>query len=101
LRFAIFKYRSIQSVQKKKELGYLGRYRDRLWAGRPGFNSWQWQEIFIFSTEFRPALGATQWVLGAPSLGVKRPDREADDSPPSNAEVKNGSNTPPHSHTSS
>jgi hypothetical protein len=30
-----------------------------------------------------------QWVLGALSLGVKRPGREADHSPPSSAEVKN------------
>jgi hypothetical protein len=31
---------------------------------------------------------AIQWVLGALSLGVKRPGREADHSPPSSAEVK-------------
>jgi hypothetical protein len=30
-----------------------------------------------------------QWVPGALSLGVKRPGREADQSPPSSAEVKN------------
>jgi hypothetical protein len=29
-----------------------------------------------------------QWVPGVPTLGVKRPDREADHSLPSNAEVK-------------
>jgi hypothetical protein len=38
------------------------------------------------------ALGPTQppiqWVLEALSLGVKRPGREADHSPPSSAEVK-------------
>jgi hypothetical protein len=42
---------------------------------------------------FRPALGLTQppnqWVPAAFSQGVKRPDREADHSPPSSAEVKN------------
>jgi hypothetical protein len=41
----------------------------------------------------RPALGPTQppiqWVRGALSLGVKRPEGEADHSPPSSAEVKN------------
>jgi hypothetical protein len=39
------------------------------------------------------ALGPTQppiqWVPGALSLGVKRPEREADHLPPSSAEVKN------------
>jgi hypothetical protein len=48
--------------------------------------------IFLFTTAFRTALGPTQppiqWVLGALSLGVKRPEREADHSPPSSAEVK-------------
>jgi hypothetical protein len=38
------------------------------------------------------ALGPTQppiqWVRGAPSLGVKRPGREADHSLPSSSEVK-------------
>jgi hypothetical protein len=40
----------------------------------------------------RPALGPTQhsikWVPGAVSPGVKQPGREADHSPPTNAEVK-------------
>jgi hypothetical protein len=40
----------------------------------------------------RTALGPTQspiqWVPGAISLGVKRPGREADHSPPSSAKVK-------------
>jgi hypothetical protein len=44
-------------------------------------------------TASRLALGPTQppiqWVPGALSLGVKRPEREADHSPPSSAEVKN------------
>jgi len=48
--------------------------------------------IFLFSTPSRPALGPTksaiQWVPGALSLGVKRPGREADQSSPSSAEVK-------------
>jgi hypothetical protein len=41
----------------------------------------------------RTALGTTQppieWVPGVLSLGVKRPGREADHSPPPSAEVKN------------
>jgi hypothetical protein len=48
--------------------------------------------IFLFTTAFRTALGPIQlpiqWVAGALSLGVKRPGREADHSPPSIAEVK-------------
>jgi len=41
----------------------------------------QGQVIFLFATASRPALGPTQppiqWVLGALSLGVKRPERKA------------------------
>jgi hypothetical protein len=44
-------------------------------------------------TAYRPALGPTQppmqWVLGALSLGLKRPGRGADHSAPCSAEVKN------------
>jgi hypothetical protein len=57
-----------------------------------GLNSWQGLGIFLFITTSRIGLGPTQppiqWVLGALSLGVKRPGREADHSPPSSAEVK-------------
>jgi hypothetical protein len=35
-----------------------------------------------------PTQPPTQWVPGALSLGVKRPGREADHSPPASAEVK-------------
>jgi hypothetical protein len=58
-----------------------------------GFESRQGQGIFLFTTASRPALEPTQppiqWVLGALSLGVKRPGREADHSPPSTVEVEN------------
>jgi hypothetical protein len=67
-----------------------------------GFESRQGLEIFIFTTVSRPVLGRTQppiqWVLGALSLGVKLPGREADHSPSSSAEVKNErsyTSTPP------
>jgi hypothetical protein len=47
---------------------------------------------FLFSTVSRPALGPTQppiqCVPGDLSLGVKRPRRETDHSPPSSAKVK-------------
>jgi hypothetical protein len=46
----------------------------------------------FFTTVSRTALELTQppiqWLPGALSLGVKRPGREADHSPPSGAEVK-------------
>jgi hypothetical protein len=61
--------------------------------GVRGFNSWQGLGIFLFTTMSRMAPGPTQppiqWVPGALSLGVKRPGREADHSPPSSAKVKN------------
>jgi hypothetical protein len=48
--------------------------------------------IFLFTTASRTALGPTQppiqWIPWTLSLGVKRLGREADHSPPSNAEVK-------------
>jgi hypothetical protein len=68
-------------------------------AGRPGFNSRQVQEIFPLSTAFRQALGPSQppihWTPVALSPGVKGPGLEADHSPPSSAEVKNGGAIPP------
>jgi hypothetical protein len=48
--------------------------------------------IFLFITASRTFLGPTQppiqWVTVALSLGVKRPVRETDHSPPSSAEAK-------------
>jgi hypothetical protein len=48
---------------------------------------------FFFFTSSRPALGLTQpptqGMPRAPFLGVKRPGREADHSPPTSADVKN------------
>jgi hypothetical protein len=51
------------------------------------------QGLYLYFTAVsRPALGPTQppmqWVQGTLSLGVKRPGREADHSPPSSADVK-------------
>jgi hypothetical protein len=40
-------------------------------------------------------------VTGGSFPGVMQPRREADDSPPSSSEVKNGGAIPPLSHTSS
>jgi hypothetical protein len=51
-------------------------------------------KIFLFSTASRPAMGPTQpsiqWVLGVSSLRVKQLGHEADHSPPSSADIKNG-----------
>jgi hypothetical protein len=56
------------------------------------FESRQGMGIFL-NTVFRPALEPTQlpiqWVSGVLSLGVNRPEREVDHSPPSSADVKN------------
>jgi len=58
-----------------------------------GFNSWRGLGIFLFTTVSRTAVGSTQPPIqrlpGALSLGVKRPGREADHSPPFSAEVNN------------
>jgi hypothetical protein len=58
-----------------------------------GFDSRLRLGIFLFTTASRTALGPTQapiqWVPWALSLGVKRPEREADHSPPFSATVKN------------
>jgi hypothetical protein len=62
------------------------------------------QEFFLVSTASRPALGLTQfpvqWMSGALSVGAKQPGCEADHSPPSSAEVKNGGAIPPFPHMS-
>jgi hypothetical protein len=57
-----------------------------------GFDSRRGLGIFLSTAASRMALGPTQspiqWVPRALCLGVKRPGREADHSPPSSAEVK-------------
>jgi hypothetical protein len=66
---------------------YFPRYGVLRFASRQGLG------IFFSTAASRTALGPTQppiqWAPGALSLGVKRPGREADHSPPSSAEVKN------------
>jgi hypothetical protein len=70
-----------------------------------GFNSWQGQDIYLYSTASRPTLGPTQppiqCVLGALSLGLKRPKREADRSHPSSDDANNSEAIPPLSKMSS
>jgi hypothetical protein len=74
-------------------------------AGRLGilrFDSRRWIGIFLFTIASRTSQGPTQppiqWVQGALSLGVKRPGRETDHSPPSSAEVKERVELYLHSH---
>jgi hypothetical protein len=79
-------FRFFSTLCKVKALGYG-------WAiGVLGFDSRRGLGTFLFTTASRTALGLTQppiqWIAGALSLGVKRPGREADHSPPSRAEVK-------------
>jgi hypothetical protein len=62
-------------------------------------------KIFLFSIASRPPLRLThsliQWVRQAISPEVERPEHEADHSPPSSAEVKNGRPIRPLPHISS
>jgi hypothetical protein len=64
-----------------------------LWPGRSGVRIQAGLGIFLFTTTSRPPLWPTQlpiqWVPDALSLKVKRPESEADHSPPSSVEVKN------------
>jgi hypothetical protein len=59
-------------------------------------------EFLSSPTKSRPVLGPTQppipWLPGALSLGLKRPGRGADHSPPSSAEVKECVELCLHSH---
>jgi hypothetical protein len=55
--------------------------------------------IFLFCSASRSALGPTQSpiqrITGPVSPGETHPEREADHSPPSSAEIKNGGAIPP------
>jgi hypothetical protein len=88
-------------ILKHSSVGIATRTR----AGEPGFKCRQGQEIFLFPITSIPALRPTQIpiqrVPGDASSGVKRPGCEADHSPPSSSEVKNGGAVSPLLHTSS
>jgi hypothetical protein len=79
-------------------------YSDGLLAGWLGFESGR-SKAFLFSTAPRLSLHPTQpHIHRVPAhliSGVKRLGREAGQSLPSSAEVKNGGATPPFPHTSS
>jgi hypothetical protein len=67
----------------------------RGWSSSPGRG-----KVVILSAPSRPVLEPTQfhiqWVSGALSPGVKRPKRETDNLPPSSAEVRVLTPTPPY-----
>jgi hypothetical protein len=64
-----------------------------LGAGNPGFESRQGQD---FSLLHSVRTGSGAYAASYPTgTGVKRQGREADHSPPSSAEVKNGGAIPP------
>jgi hypothetical protein len=62
-------------------------------------------KVFLLSTLSRPVVGPTQPLIqrvpGTVYPGLKRPGREADQSPPSNADVKNSEVIRPLHHVSS
>jgi hypothetical protein len=58
------------------------------------------RDFLISRPAQRPIQLPVQWVPGALSPGLKRQGREANHSPPSSTEVKNGGTVPPLSHPS-
>jgi hypothetical protein len=98
-----FLLRSLAGVKWTFVLFYSDMIHDRegLWTGRPGFDSWHCK-IFLFSAASTLTLGSTQppiqWIPRTISSGVKRPVREADHSPLSRCEDKNGGAIPPLPH---
>jgi hypothetical protein len=92
----------------KWSLPFISRDSTVLWRWAKGWmiagsSSERGWEFFFFTTASRQALGPTQppiqWVPGVISLAIKLPGREADQSPPSSAEVKNAwsyTSTPQH-----
>jgi hypothetical protein len=80
------------------------RYSDTLRAGRRRFDFRQGKILFLLhsiQTTLEPTQPPTERVLRALSAGEKFPEREADQSPPPSAGVKNAGAIPPLTHTSS
>jgi hypothetical protein len=79
----------------------LFTYLTLIHPGKPVFDSLQlqWNDCFLLSTASTPSLEPTQpptrWVSRVLSQGIKQPEREADHSRPSNAEVKVRGAIPP------
>jgi hypothetical protein len=74
-------------------------------TGLSGFDSWQRQEMFLYSTASIPALEPTQppvqLMPGVLSSRKNQPGLETDHSPPSSDEIIYGGAIPPLSHMSS
>jgi hypothetical protein len=55
---------------------YSSHYSDGLQDEQPGFDSWQEQKIFLYSTASKSSLGPTQspieWEPGHPSLEINQ-----------------------------
>jgi hypothetical protein len=83
----LFKYNA--SVAWEQEPGELCWYSDGLRAGRSRFESGKGQNFSLLQSvqHIQPPI---QRVLGEISPGLKRPGREADQSSPLSAEIKNG-----------
>jgi hypothetical protein len=82
----------------------FSRYSDGLRAGRPGFDSRQGQDLsLLHSVQTGPEAHPASYPMGTGGSfpGVKQQGREADHSPPCNAEVENGEAIPPLPNTSS
>jgi hypothetical protein len=81
-------FKSLTAVSFSIGAGIAEWYKAELRAGRSGIRVPA--EAGNFCLYHRvPTQPPIQWVPGTLFLGVKRPDREVDHSPPSSAEVKN------------
>jgi hypothetical protein len=76
---------------KTKEPVQQSRYSNRMQTGRPGFDTRDGQEIFLFSTGSWSLWGPFSLLLdGYREIGEKRPRCEAGHTSPRSIEVKNG-----------
>jgi hypothetical protein len=85
-------------------LGTILRDSDGLRNGRPGFDSRQGQDFSLLhnvQTDSGAHPAFSPMGTGGDFPGAKWPGREADHSPPSNAEIKNDGVIPPLPHMSS
>jgi hypothetical protein len=72
---------------------FFSQYSDGVWAGRPGFDSRQGQEVFLLHTIQTGSGTHTDsypMQTGGFFSGIKRTGRETDYSPPTSTDVKKG-----------